>query len=119
MSEYFYDLNEELPDTVVMESAHRLYSVLLNNFIYDVLHKKISVGADPDENRINDIMKPYLYLKNMDLVYKERFPDFVDFYPQYVTYEIPTEYREIIERFVKLYMPANQSSTRKVVYTNS
>ena len=55
----------------------------------------------------------------MDLVYKERFPDFVDFYPQYVTYEIPTEYREIIERFVKLYMPANQSSTRKVVYTNS
>ena len=117
MNEYFRELNDTLPNPYVMENKHRIYSIALNNFINDLLEGKIVATDEPDEDRLKKIFSPYLSLTKKDLVFSGNIDQqFVDFYPQYSDREILPSQRHVIERFVKVFMPANLNPTDSTVY---
>lgn len=117
MNEYFNKLNDTLPNPYVMKTKHRIYSITLNNFINDLLEGKIIATDEPDEDRLKKIFSPYLTLTKLDLVFSGNIDQqFVDFYPQYTDREILPSQRHIIERFVKVFMPANINPTDATVY---
>ena len=117
MNEYFNKLNDTLPNPYVMKTKHRIYSITLNNFINDLLEGKIIATDEPDEDRLKKIFSPYLDLTKLDLVFSGDIDQqFVDFYPQYTDREILPSQRHIIERFVKVFMPANINPTDATVY---
>lgn len=116
LNEYFFKSINLAPNYLLLESKHRIYSVLMNNFIQDILNKKIQVIDDPDTRRFNDIIKPYLYLQKMDLCFKGIDGRFVDLYPQYVNYSIDPATKHFIDRFINSLMPENTNPTMEVVY---
>lgn len=116
LNEYFAPMNPEIPSPLVLPTAHRIYSTTLNNFINDVLNNKIIAAADPDTAQLAATFAAYIRLKEYDLVFSSIDQRFVDFYPQYVTQEVTTAQRHIIERFVKAFMPENLDPTDEVVY---
>lgn len=116
MNEYFYDFYQIIPKILVMEDKHRIYSTFMNTFIYDVLTGKIQLIFDPDGSRMSDVIKPYLYLKDMDLCFTDISRTFVDFYPQYINYSVTPEVKRFIDFFVNKYMPENLDPTVEVVY---
>ena len=55
----------------------------------------------------------------MDLVFKSNNDQrFLDYYPQYINYEIDTAIKPVIDLYVKTYMPKNLDPTMEVVYEN-
>ena len=117
MNKYFNGLIDTLPNPYVMKTKHRIYSITLNNFINDLLEGKIIATDEPDEDRLKKIFSPYLDLTKLDLVFSGNIDQqFVDFYPQYTDREILPSQRHIIERFVKVFMPANINPTDATVY---
>lgn len=116
LNEYFYDLHQIVPDVLVLEGKHRIYSVFMNNFIYDAIQGNIALVDEPDVNRMRDQIKPYLYLQEMDLCFKGLDQRFIDYYPQYVNYEVPPATKRIIDRFIEEFMPKNEDPTVEVVY---
>ena len=117
MNKYFNNLIDTLPNPYVMKTKHRIYSITLNNFINDLLEGKIIATDEPDEDRLKKIFSPYLDLTKLDLVFSGNIDQqFVDFYPQYTDREILPSQRHIIERFVKVFMPANINPTDATVY---
>lgn len=116
MNEYFYKLNDPLPDPLVLKDSHRIYSISMNNFINDYLNGKIAVAAEPDAARMDAMYAPYLKQQAHDLVYTGIDQQFVDFYPQYTTRAVTVEQRKIIEKFINAYMPQNKNATDAVVY---
>lgn len=116
MNEYFYDHYQIIPDILIMEDKHRIYSAFLNTFIHDVVSGKVPLIFDPDGSRMRDAIKPYLYLQSMDLCFTNISQLFVDFYPQYINYQITPEMKRFIDFFVKNYMPENHDPTVEVVY---
>ena len=119
LNDYFYGKYKLMPDVLVMEDKHRLYSVFMNTFIHDVLSGIIPVHFDPDVDHMNDIIKPYLYLKDMDLCFRMLDTNnqvFIDFYPQYVNYSVEPETKRFIDYFIKTYMPKNIDPTVEVVH---
>ena len=119
LNRYFANKKPVDPDVLIMETKHRIYSTFLNNFIQDILAGKIEVVYDPDINRMNSVIRPYLYLKDMDLVFKANNDQrFLDYYPQYINYEIDTTIKPVIDLYVKTYMPKNLDPTMEVVYEN-
>ena len=116
LNEYFYKEGILDPDKIILEKKHRIYSVMLNNFIQDVVNGKVPVINDPDPSRAKDAIKPYLYLKDMDIVFKGTDQRFVDFYPQYVNYSVDADMKKFIDRYIQEYMPKNSIPTLEVVY---
>lgn len=116
MNEYFYDYYQIIPKILVMEDKHRIYSTFMNTFIHDVLTGKVPLIFDPDGSRMSDTIKPYLYLKDMDLCFTDISRTFVDFYPQYINYSVTPEVKRFIDFFVNKYMPENLDPTVEVVY---
>lgn len=116
MNTYFEKFNPTMPSPYILSSKHRIYSVMMNNFINDFLDGKIVATEDPDQTRMDALIKPYLYLKDVDLVFTGENQTFVDYYPQYTTREVTTSQRRIIEKFIKAYMPANSNPTDETVY---
>ena len=119
LNDYFYGKYKLMPDVLIMEDKHRLYSVFMNTFIHDVLSGVIPVHFDPDVDHMNDIIKPYLYLKDMDLCFRMLDTNnqvFIDFYPQYVNYSVEPETKRFIDYFIKTYMPKNIDPTVEVVH---
>lgn len=117
MNEYFYTIQPHDPTTLVLENKHRIYSVFINNFIQDVLSGKVEVVNDPDLARMAKTIEPYLYLKDMDLCYREGNDQrFIDYYPQYVNYDIDPYVKSLIDTFIRTYMPKNVGPTMEVVY---
>jgi hypothetical protein len=119
LNQYFADKIPEDPDVLIMERKRRLYSTLLNNFIQDIVSGKLTVVYDPDINRMNSVIRPYMYLKDMDLVFKQDNDQrFLDYYPQYVNYEIDTALKSLIDLYINAFMPKNIDPTMEVVYQN-
>lgn len=119
LNRYFANKKPTDPDVLILENKHRIYSTFLNNFIQDILTGKIEVVYDPDINRMNSVIRPYLYLRSMDLVFKSNNDQrFLDYYPQYINYEIDTAIKPVIDLYVKTYMPKNLDPTMEVVYEN-
>ena len=100
-----------------MERKRRIYSTMLNSIIHDVLSGKLDIVYDPDISRLNSAIRPYLYLKSMDLVFKQGNDQrFLDYYPQYINYEIDTALKPVIDLLIRTYMPKNIDPTMEVVY---
>ena len=119
LNQYFADKIPDDPDVLIMECKRRIYSTLLNNFINDIVSGKITVVYDPDTNRMNSAIRPYMYLKDMDLVFKQDNDQrFLDYYAQYVNYEIDTALKPVIDLFINTFMPKNVDPTMEVVYQN-
>lgn len=117
INEYFYSNQYMSPSYLLLENKHRVYSVFMNALINDIVNDNIEIASDPDDDRAKDNAKPYNYLKNMDLVFNGNLDtNFVDFYPQYINYSTTAEKKRIIDRFIKLFMPANTNPTVEVVY---
>jgi hypothetical protein len=116
LNRYFGGIMPEDPGLLVLERKHRIYSVFLNNFINDLKSGKIEVVYDPDINRMAEFIRPYLYLKNMDICYGDNDQRFIDYYPQYVNYEVDAKLKKVIDLFIKIYMPKNIDPTMEVVY---
>ena len=116
LNRYFAAKKPVDPDVLVLENKHRIYSVFMNNFINDLISGRITVVYDPDLERMADYIRPYLYLKNMDICYKDNDQRFVDYYPQYINYEVDTKLKKVIDLFIKIYMPKNIDPTMEVVY---
>ena len=119
LNRYFADKKPVDPNVFILERKHRIYSTFLNNFIQDILSGKIEAVYDPDINRMNSVIRPYQYLKDMDLVFRTNNDQrFLDYYPQYINYEIDTALKPVIDLYVKTYMPKNIDPTMEVVYEN-
>ena len=117
LNAYFYEYQNQNPSVLLLEQKHRVYSVFVNAMIRGIISGDIVFSSDPDEDRAKDEAKPYLYLKNMDMVFMDNLNQvFVDFYPQYINYETDAETKKVIDRFVKLFMPENKNPTYEVVY---
>lgn len=116
MNEYFYDHYQIIPDILVMEGKHRIYSTFLNTFITDVIAGKVPLIFDPDGSKMREAIKPYLYLQKMDLCFTDISRLFLDFYPQYINYSVSPEVKRFIDFFVNTYMPENLDPTVEVVY---
>ena len=117
INDYFYRNQYLDPPYLLLENKHRVYSVFMNAMINDIVNDNVEIASDPDDERAKDNAKPYNYLKKMDLVFNGNLdPNFVDYYPQYVNYETTAEKKRIIDRFIRLFMPANKNPTVEVVY---
>ena len=119
LNDYFYDFHQLIPDILIQEDKHRLYSSFMNTFIHDVITGVIPVTFDPDNTRMDDIISPYLYLQDSDLCFKMLGTNnqlFIDFYPQYINYSVTAEMKRFIDYFVNSYMPENIDPTVEVVY---
>ena len=116
MNEYFYKLVNLMPDILLLERKHRIYSTFMNNVIQDILHNDIITVDDPDINRLSDQIRSYMYLRSMDLCFSSIDKRFVDFYPQYVNYEIDPKMKIIIDKLIAEYMAKNTDPTVEVVY---
>lgn len=117
LNEYFYPLVQQgMAPYLVLEGKHRLYSIFLNNFIRDICTGKLDIVADPDENRMMKQINPYLRLKEIDLCFKGLDQRFVDYYPQYVNYEVTPALKLVIDKYIQKYMPKNIDPTLEVVY---
>ena len=116
LNKYFYDKVPQMPEILELTSKHRIYSTMMNNFINDIVKGVIETVNDPDEVRMKAQILPYWYLNNMDIVFKKLDQKFVDFYPQYVNYEVTPAMKHFIDKFIAAFMPANQDPTVEVVY---
>ena len=119
LNDYFYDFHQLIPDILVMEDKHRIYSTFLNTFIHDVVAGIVPVTFDPDSTRMVDIIKPYTHLQDNDLCFQLLGTNnqlFIDFYPQYINYSVSTEMKRFIDHFITMYMPENLDPTVEVVY---
>ena len=119
LNDYFYDFHQLIPDVLVMEDKHRIYSTFLNTFIHDVVAGIVPVTFDPDSTRMVDIIKPYTHLQDNDLCFQLLGTNnqlFIDFYPQYINYSVSTEMKRFIDHFITMYMPENLDPTVEVVY---
>lgn len=116
LNDYFYPLVRKNVDVLVLEKKHRIYSVMMNTFIHDILYGKLGLVADPDENRMAGQIAPYLKLKEYDLCFQGLDQRFIDYYPQYVNYEVTPEIKAVIDKYIALYMPKNEDPTLEVVY---
>lgn len=116
LNEYFYSLVKVVPDILVMERKNRIYSTFMNAFIKDVLNGTIKLIDDPDVNRMKQTIQPYFYLKDMDLCFAGLDERFIDYYPQYVNYEVDARAKRFIDKFIDRFMPENTDPTVEVVY---
>lgn len=116
MNEYFYDLNPINKDVLVLEGKHRIYSTFINNLLYDIVHGDLIIIDDPDDNRFKDQIKQYLPMRDKDLCYLGLDQRFVDYYPQYVNYEVDPDTKRLLDRIIQTYMPENQDPTMEVIY---
>jgi hypothetical protein len=116
MNEYFYTIRPQDPSFIVLERKHRIYSVFINKFIHDYLSGEATIVDDPDIRRMVVAIEPYLFLKDLDLVYKDNDQRFVDYYPQYYNYDVPPSIKNVLDAFIKTFMPENVDPTREVVY---
>lgn len=116
MNEYFgKDYTSSLP-RVILNKKHRIYSVFLNTILWNLTNNKISLVDDPDESRFQEQIKPWLYLKDLDLCFRNLDQRFVDYYPQYVNYEISPVLKHLLDRLIANFMPKNIDPTLDVVY---
>ena len=118
LNKYFYKHVKIVPDLLVLEKAHRIYSTFFNKFLYDVIYKQVAVTLDPDAYRMANHIKPYLYVQNTDLCFQGLDQRFIDYYPQYINYETSVTMANLIDLFVQKYMPKNVDPTVEVVYEN-
>jgi hypothetical protein len=116
VNDYFYKTHSESADIVTLDVKHRIYSVFINAVINSILNNN-GVADDPDNSRLMSNIKPYLYLKQSDIVFREDLNKlFIDLYPQYVNYQTDSTVKRIVDRYVKLLMPSNVNPTIEVVY---
>lgn len=116
MNEYFYTIQPQDPSLIVLERKHRIYSVFINKFIHDYLDGTTTIVEDPDIRRMMVAIEPYLFLRDLDIVFKDNDQRFVDYYPQYYNYDVDPSIKGIIDAFIKTFMPENIDPTREVVY---
>lgn len=116
LNAYFYPYIKVDVDFLVMEGKHRMYSIFMNTFIHDIVTGQLGVAVDPDINRMKESLASYERLKEVDLCYKNLDQRFVDYYPQYVNYEIDASVKLVIDKYIKLFMPENVDPTLEVVY---
>lgn len=115
LNEYFSPKNFTPPDKVVIESKNRVYSTFLAKFIYDLVHKKVLVPDDPDESRMEAYIKDYLNLKEADVCYTQENNTYLEYYPQYVNYDVDVTTRRIIDKYVDKYLPINKDPSLEAV----
>ena len=116
MNEYFYELIHKHKDFLVLEGKHRIYSTFINNLLYDIVHGSLTLVDDPDISRFQTQIEEYLYLKDKDITFAGLDQRFMDFYPQYVNYEVDPTTKALLDRIIALYMPKNEDPTLEVVY---
>lgn len=89
LSDYLYGKGPELPDTIILDHSHRVYSIFTAAVIRDIINDTADVSLDPDSDRfMNQLIKYYGY-RDADLVYNNKIDlRFVDAYPHYKNYEI-------------------------------
>lgn len=117
MNTYFHDKYPSDPDVIVLEDKHRIYSIFMNTIIRAVINGDIVITADPDVNRFKELIKPYKYLQDIDICYRDDNDQrFVDYYPQYVNYEIDPSLKVAIDNYIMMLMPKNINPTMEVVY---
>jgi F0F1-type ATP synthase gamma subunit len=105
-----------MPDILLLERKHRIYSVFMNTLIYDVVNKNLIPVDEPDVNRMAAQVKPYLYLRKMDLSFSGIDKRFVDFYPQYVNYAVDPAVKTLVDKLISAYMAKNTDPTVEAVY---
>lgn len=116
MNAYFYDLTHEEKDFLILEGKHRIYSTFINNLLYSIVQGEITLIDDPDLSRFQAQIEQYLYLKDTDLAFQGLDQRFIDYYPQYVNYEVDPTTKALLDRIIALYMPENTDPTLEVVY---
>lgn len=116
MNKYFYDKIFDQPEVLTLESKHRIYSSFVNSLLYSIVEGTLSVVNDPDLARFEAQIEPYLFLRDIDLCFKDLDQRFVDYYPQYVNYEVDPDTKQLLDRIITLYMPKNEDPTMEVVY---
>lgn len=116
LNEYFHKEVNIAPDILELEGKHRIYSVFMNAFITAVNAGDVAVVIEPSVSKAKDIIKPFLYLRDMDLAFKNINKNFIDLYPQYINYGVDANVKKFIDRYIKEYMPENTIPTMEVVY---
>ena len=107
MNEYFSTAPLPEPEYIVLDGKHRIYSVFLNEVIREILNDSFAISVDPDVNRLDEALGPYVHFKNNDVVYNELDGRFVDYYPQYTNQAVPIDKKATVEYLVANYLPKN------------
>ncbi len=107
LNEYFGTLPEPEPPIIELDGKHRVYSVFLNEVIQEIIRGSFAVSADPDSNRLDEALGPYLRFKLDDVVYKKMDGRFVDYYPQYTNKFVPPDKKATVDYLVHAYLPKN------------
>ena len=116
MNKYFYEHSITHKDLLVLEGKHRIYSVFINSLLYDIVHGRLNIIDDPDESRFKSQIDKYLDQQKVDLCYRGLDQRFIDYYPQYVNYEVDPNTKRLLDRIIQLYMPDNKDPTIEVTY---
>lgn len=84
LAKYFASIDHTDVEVSVIRGSHKIYSVLTNQLIKDVLEGVKTLYVDPDETRLLEQIQEYMWYKNYDLVFlKELDFRYVDLYPTY------------------------------------
>lgn len=117
LNEYFYGINPDLPDIIVLEESHICYSIYTATVVRDILNGNIKgLSYDPDIARMEDQVKSYKYLALADLVNQRKYDlRFVDVSPHYRQFTVDTpEMRRVLQAFIKLTMPEDDAISNKL-----
>ena len=115
LNDYFSPMNFEDPDLILLQGKNRVYSVFMAKFIYDLVTSKLVIPNEPDERRMEAYIKPYFYIRDVDVCYQHPDGTYLEFYPQYVNYAVDPAIRKIIDKYVDRYLPKNKFPSLEAV----
>lgn len=106
INSYFGQLNPIPPSMVLLTQSHRIYSTLINRVLRDIIFENKKFADDPDINKVMAQLVDYEYLRNLDIVQKNKVnTTYVDFYPAYRQYSISDENLLAIRTIIEANMP--------------
>lgn len=110
LNDYFYGKAPDLSGLLLIPDNHRLYSIFMNQVIYDIIYNDLGIADDPDAVRFKTQLLQYQYLFDLDIGVSNTEiinSDFIDLYPSYAQYTTTAEKYAIIRRFIEIYLPAD------------
>jgi hypothetical protein len=106
LNEYFYNKIDVLPDKIILQASHQLYSIYLNTIIRDIVWDTFQISYDPDLTKLENQLKNYLHIKPYDLVFKEGLDlNHIDVFPHYRQFLVDATTKLLITNLIKALMP--------------
>jgi hypothetical protein len=106
LNEYFHEHINIIPNIIVLEKSHQIYSIYLNTLIRDIVWNTFQISYDPDLTRLENQLQDYLYIKQYDIVFKKPLDlNHIDIFPHYKQFLVDAQTRLLINNLIQALMP--------------